>query len=623
MSATVQHRRGARTDAEAATPAAGELWFDTTLKAPRMGDGAQLGGFLSKLWGKSYTVAPAQITSNQNNYNPTDLAIAETLVLDLDADRSVTGLAGGAAGVTKWVYNSSAFRLTLPHESGSSTAANRFSHLNGADMVLRPGQGCRLQYIAGSFNRWVITGRMDLSVTTLAEAVFLTGECRPAQVTANQNDWDPTDAGSSLAWSASRHSVIVFDTDAGRNFTGLAGGAKGRIAILHNKGSNNAVLQKANASSSAANRFDFSDDVTIGSKQSAILWYDSTASRWKLLAGPAAASSGGAAADLEITLGELALQIADNTNAALFLGSAGNRFADSFDALSYVDTAGATNLDSGTAGVLKPTSSTSTTGTFGQTQTGGAAILLVGGNDHHAGLKFTAPASGSITQVRITATAVTASGSWEARLYTNNSGSPGTQVGASSNAVSISATGDKTFTFATPPSITSGTVYWLVITPTTGIPDFSIAYCANQASYGSGIAADITSITDTGVGGGNEIRMEITYQSGFNNLTVASTSLTAAAAPSSVKIIARVKEIDSITLNTDLLFDVSRDGGTTWTTATMTDRFTSASPTASIHILESNSIDITSQPTGTSVKWRCRTDNNKSIELHDLYIYWT
>jgi hypothetical protein len=49
----------------------------------------------------------------------------------------------------------------------------------------------------------------------------------------------------------------------------------------------------------------------------------------------------------------MALQVADLANTAIFTSN--NRVADSFDAMTYVDTAGATNLDTGTAGVLKPT----------------------------------------------------------------------------------------------------------------------------------------------------------------------------------------------------------------------------------------------------------------------------
>src|SRR5665213_536097 len=93
----------------------------------------------------------------------------------------------------------------------------------------------------------------------------------------------------------------------------------------------------------------------------------------------------------------------------------------------------------------------------------------------------------------------------------------------------------------------------------------------------------------------------------------------AAAAPTSAKLIARVKEIDAITLNTDLIFYVSWDGGTTYTAFAMTDRFT----TSNLYVLESASLDISGQPSGTSMRWKAVSANNKNSELHDVYLYWS
>ncbi len=74
--------------------------------------------------------------------------------------------------------------------------------------------------------------------------------------------------------------------------------------------------------------------MTLSAKQSAVLLYDATDSRWKLLAGPQASGGGSGPADLDITLAEFALQMADALNTAQFFGAAGNRFADSFDTLN-------------------------------------------------------------------------------------------------------------------------------------------------------------------------------------------------------------------------------------------------------------------------------------------------
>ncbi len=299
MSFRRQHIRNTRAVLEEGTPLIGEYPYDTDLKTIRAGDGATLGGLLLKLWGKSYTLAPAQIAADQNDYNPADLKIAEAMLLDLSANWSMTGLAGGATNREIAVYNGSTFRLTLKNEDATSAAANRF-HI-GSDIVLRPYQGVRLVYSA-ALARWLVIGRMDIGITDLPEGLTLSGECRPAQLTADVNDWDPADAGSALAWSKNRATAIYVNTDAARNITGLAGGAKGRFVVISNNGANSAVLKNASAASLAANRFDMSTDITLASKQCAILEYDALASRWKLLA----STAGAAVADGAVTAPKLA-----------------------------------------------------------------------------------------------------------------------------------------------------------------------------------------------------------------------------------------------------------------------------------------------------------------------------
>lgn len=109
----------------------------------------------------------------------------------------------------------------------------------------------------------------------LNSALQFTGDLSPAQITADQNDYDP--AGLSAA------SVLRLTADAPRRITGLAGGADGRLLSIVNGGSNPLVLANANASSSAVNRFDIAADLLIAPSEGAILIYDTTSSRWRLL----------------------------------------------------------------------------------------------------------------------------------------------------------------------------------------------------------------------------------------------------------------------------------------------------------------------------------------------------
>jgi hypothetical protein len=104
----------------------------------------------------------------------------------------------------------------------------------------------------------------------------LPGDISPAQITGNQDDYNPT--GLSTA------SVLRLDTDASRNLTGIAGGADGRILVVHNIGSFPLVLVH-DATSTAANRFYLpgSANLQVNPNETAILRYDATSSRWRLL----------------------------------------------------------------------------------------------------------------------------------------------------------------------------------------------------------------------------------------------------------------------------------------------------------------------------------------------------
>lgn len=148
---------------------AGGLWLalsDNTGSEPPSADWTRVdpGG----LWKFTGVISPAQITSNQNNYNPTGLSDAFTVRLDADAARNITGLAGGEPGRVIELRNVSAFAITLVNESGSSSAANRFAL--GANAPLQPNRSALLIY-DGTLNRW----RAIVAIDDLANYLQLSG----------------------------------------------------------------------------------------------------------------------------------------------------------------------------------------------------------------------------------------------------------------------------------------------------------------------------------------------------------------------------------------------------------------------------------------------------------------
>src|SRR5574339_56630 len=135
---------------------------------------------------------------------------------------------------------------------------------------------------------------LDLSaggtVSDLPVNITFSGDISPTQITANQNDYNPT--GLSTA------STLRLTTDASRNITGLAGGADGRLICIHNVGSFNIVLTNQDTLSTAANRFitGLGASLTLTPDKTAFFRYDSTTSRWRLISTSVDASGGGAGA---------------------------------------------------------------------------------------------------------------------------------------------------------------------------------------------------------------------------------------------------------------------------------------------------------------------------------------
>lgn len=110
----------------------------------------------------------------------------------------------------------------------------------------------------------------------IAASLRLTGDITPAQITSDQNDYNPSGFNGVTS--------IRLSSDAARNITGLgsAGDVDGRTIILHNVGSFNITLVNQSASSTASSRFIFpSGDVVLLPDMSVILWYDITTARWR------------------------------------------------------------------------------------------------------------------------------------------------------------------------------------------------------------------------------------------------------------------------------------------------------------------------------------------------------
>ena len=73
-------------------------------------------------------------------------------------------------------------------------------------------------------------------------------------------------------------------------------------------------------------------------------------------------------------------------------------------------------------------------------------------------------------------------------------------------------------------------------------------------------------------------------------------------------------------LNTDILGYISRDAGTTWTQGTLVD---AGSFDDTTNILTMNAVDISGQPSGTSMRYKIVTANAKEQRLHGAWLAWS
>ena len=148
--------------------------FDTGISraAPRVvgfTDGSTAGGTFGAV-----ATSPAQITANQNDYNPGGSSYQQRW--NSDAARDVTGLtfaSAQVAGQTHVIHNVGSFNIILRNQSGSSATSNRFQTSTNTDLTLYPNDTAVAVYDATTA-RWRVAkpGLVQVNGTTVADANF-------------------------------------------------------------------------------------------------------------------------------------------------------------------------------------------------------------------------------------------------------------------------------------------------------------------------------------------------------------------------------------------------------------------------------------------------------------------
>ena len=108
--------------------------------------------------------------------------------------------------------------------------------------------------------------------------------------------------------------------------------------------------------------------------------------------------------------------------------------------------------------------------------------------------------------------------------------------------------------------------------------------------------------------------------SSVNDMTLISDKFTAEADPDNARIVMLEEDVDSITLNTDLIAYASKDDGATWAQITLSDE---GDYDTSKRILVGNAdLSVSGIGAGTDMVYKLETANNKALKIHGTALRW-
>ena len=154
----------------------------------------------------------------------------------------------------------------------------------------------------------------------------------------------------------------------------------------------------------------------------------------------------------------------------------------------------------------------------------------------------------------------------------------------------------------------------------------------NAFGEGGGVADPAyVACTNEGHGGDGSGPVQGTAENGYvlitrtsssaptTSTTIMSEPFASTSVPTTSRIVVFEERLTSLTLNTDLIASVSRDGGSNFTTATLTD---SGYVTGSSgQRILTGQATISGQPSGQSMRWKLALANNR-VKIHGVSLQW-
>jgi hypothetical protein len=187
----------------------------------------------------------------------------------------------------------------------------------------------------------------DLILDSLTvNQLVLAGHITPAALSADVNDWAPTDVGTNVRISVSSTLAV--------RITGLVAAADGFVHTVENVGAYNVTLSVADSASVASARFRASGDVVLRPGDSVILIYDTAVPGWNCFAQPSASAAtltppkglvlvNGTDADHDVDIDAEQLTVVDSLGKVILLEAVNLTVA--------IDASGANGLDTGTVAI--------------------------------------------------------------------------------------------------------------------------------------------------------------------------------------------------------------------------------------------------------------------------------
>ena len=209
----------------------------------------------------------ANATGELSSYGETIFALRLSVASDGNKIDGIPATEAGfqLAGRMHWLFNDTTGTVLLRHDNaGAASATSRFYLANSSNCRLRPNEGALL-WRDSTDNRWRVLGPQPTTVV------------RPSQITADQNNYNPT------GWFSA--DVVILDFDAARNITGFAATVDGDLKRLVNKSGFDFTISHNSASSTAGNKVicPAGGTYTVTSGAGVTLVYDATDAFWRLV----------------------------------------------------------------------------------------------------------------------------------------------------------------------------------------------------------------------------------------------------------------------------------------------------------------------------------------------------